>query len=229
MNHKIEITVMHMVELVVHRLIRIVSRQHAAKAKNMSPTDNLYCMGAQWAPYLNTELRKQGLCTAYTSDFQFEVLMQIKQYVHKHGHRWNLRMLHRIVRNVTQRLLCRTKGWITKEYSTKSAHSSRPFGKGMIICPCCSKFHSECASCEKMVWGPHGFVNEAQLQSTAEANDGSDTRREDNLIDPDLDEDGNGTSDESEDEADHSSRSPGRQQRQLRAQELLLTAMPTKQ
>eukprot|EP01052_Picozoa_sp_SAG31_P044269 SAG31_NODE_7655_length_1626_cov_2.231827_1_plen_523_part_01 len=85
MNHKIEIAMMHMVELVLHRIIRIVSRQHASKSSQMTPTNNLYCMGAQWAAFLNTELRRHGLSTAYTSDFQFEVLMQIKQYVAKHG------------------------------------------------------------------------------------------------------------------------------------------------
>eukprot|EP01052_Picozoa_sp_SAG31_P011901 SAG31_NODE_685_length_12832_cov_28.355376_8_plen_240_part_00 len=101
----------------------------------------------------DTELRRHGLSTAYTSDFQFEVLMQIKQYVARHGHRWNQKMLHRIMRNVTTRLLCRSKGWLTKEYSTKGNRSTRPFRTGIIICPCCSKFCSECEPEHK--WNLH--------------------------------------------------------------------------
>ena len=54
-------------------------------------------MGAQFAPFLNTMLRKEGLCTAYTSDFAFEVLFQgPKQYIAIHGKYWNVRQLKRM-------------------------------------------------------------------------------------------------------------------------------------
>jgi hypothetical protein len=153
LNHRIEIALTHYLELVLHRLLRIVTK--------VTKTNNLYRMGAQWAPFMNTQLRKQGLSTAYTSDFQFEVLFRSpKQYVSRHDGRWTPRVLRRLTRNQVQRLLRRGKGWLEARKTGRPARSERPFSRGIIVAPCVRFHHSSSSKRRSMVWGADGFETE---------------------------------------------------------------------
>ena len=58
MNYRLEMVMCHHVELALHTLIRVITNRK---------TTNLYRLGQQHMPFLNSRLREVGLCTAYTS------------------------------------------------------------------------------------------------------------------------------------------------------------------
>lgn len=128
LNEKIEIVMMHCVQLVLHRLLYLVSKDRKAK------TNSLYRVGAREMPFLNTRLRDRGLCTAYSPEFIFERLfLGPKTYISRHGARWTHRQLKRLTRHQLQILFRASRGYSEAHNTGRPSRSTREFFTGCIV------------------------------------------------------------------------------------------------